>query len=180
MDVVASVGPAATLLTELLSPWFWTHLVRGFAQLRGYDHEANMQGRCLLGAASHEIEAAVALEQVRGLLSVLTACSFFSVTYPTGTDRQQTDRHTDNRQTDTPKNRQTDARGESEYARTRKSVFRPTLPCVRTRVFALGFDETRGNSFSYLLLLLLLLLLVLLILILFCPIRDNSLGLVDE
>lgn len=33
-------------------------------QLRGYDHEANIQGQCLLRAASHEIAAAAALEQV--------------------------------------------------------------------------------------------------------------------
>lgn len=38
--------------------------MRTHAQLRGYDHEANMQGRCLLQAASHEIAAAAALEQV--------------------------------------------------------------------------------------------------------------------
>lgn len=35
-----------------------------YTQLRGYDHEANMQGQCLLKAASHEVAAATALEQV--------------------------------------------------------------------------------------------------------------------
>eukprot|EP00752_Nemacystus_decipiens_P004767 g4338.t2 len=36
--------------------------------LRGYDHEANMMGQCLLKAASHEIAAAAALEQLTSRL----------------------------------------------------------------------------------------------------------------
>lgn len=32
--------------------------------MRGYDDEANAQGRCLLEAASHELSATVALEKV--------------------------------------------------------------------------------------------------------------------
>lgn len=35
-----------------------------YAQLRGYDDEANLQGRCLHNAATHEIDTTSALEQV--------------------------------------------------------------------------------------------------------------------
>lgn len=36
-----------------------------YAQLRGYDDEANLEGKCLHGAATHEIETTAALEQVK-------------------------------------------------------------------------------------------------------------------
>eukprot|EP00903_Cladosiphon_okamuranus_P008160 g7859.t1 len=41
---------------------------RDHVDLRGYDHEAHMQGQCLLKAASHEIAAAAALEQLTSRL----------------------------------------------------------------------------------------------------------------